>query len=212
MRFTVRGTVGPVFALALLGGLAAPAQAAEDDPTSQPPAVEAVEAAAPEDDSLAQLPETSTNSESGAQRCDNPRRTWFEIPSKTGIHMPAKFGGTSFKDGPGGTMVVRVERSGKVLREVSVGGEVEVSGIVAKAKVSINAKIGTEAGVTVGHEFRRNVTSGKYGHLQYGSWGYSVKWAKYETSADGCGKKLLKSGTAKLPTSEVGWNYWETSS
>ncbi|WP_327739867.1 hypothetical protein OG749_44450 [Streptomyces nojiriensis] len=177
-----------------------------------PTAVEAVEEAAPEDGSLEQLPEVSTNGEAGTTACDNPRRTWYEIPSKTGIHMPAKFGGTSFKDGPGGTMVVRVERSGKVLREVSAGGEVEVSGIVAKAKVSISAKIGTETGITVGHEYRRNVTSGKYGHLQYGSWGYSVKWAKYETSADRCGKKLLKSGTAKLPTSEVGWNYWETSS
>ena len=104
--------------------------------------------------------------------------------------------GTPFKDGPGGIMVVKVE----------------VSGIVAKAKVSINASIRTEFGVSVGHEYRRNVTSGKYGHLQYGSWGYSVKWAKYETSADRCGKKLIKSGTAKLPTSEIGRHYWETSS
>ncbi|MFJ6371638.1 hypothetical protein ACIQK5_26085 [Streptomyces virginiae] len=176
------------------------------------PAVEFVEEAAPEDTSLERLPETSTNSESGTQACDNPRRTWYEITSKSGVHMPAKFSGTSFKDGPGGTMVVKVERAGKVLREVSAGGEVEVSGIVAKAKVSVSAKIGTEVGITVGHEYRRNVTSGKYGHLQYGSWGYNVKWAKYETSADRCGKKLVKSGTAKLPTSEVGWNYWETNS
>ncbi|TXS05202.1 hypothetical protein EAO70_36855 [Streptomyces sp. adm13(2018)] len=171
-----------------------------------------MEAAAPEDDSLERLPEASANGETGTQACDNPRRTWIEISSKTGVHMPAKFGGTSFKDGPGGTMVVRVEKAGKITREVSAGGEVEVSGIVAKAKVSISASIGTESTVTVGHEYRRNVTNGKYGHLQYGSWGFSVKWAKYETSADRCGKKLLKSGTAKLPTSELGWRYWETSS
>ncbi|MGA5239455.1 hypothetical protein ACPCAI_30710 [Streptomyces cinereoruber] len=192
--------------------MAVPAYAEDGGPESVNASAEAVQEAAAEDTSLEQLPEVPVNSESGTQACDNPRRTWIEIPSKTGIHMPAKFGGTSFKDGPGGTMVVKVEKSGKVQREVSAGGEVEVSGIVAKAKVSISASIGTEVGISIGHEYRRNVTSGKYGHLQYGSWGYSVKWAKYETSADRCGKKLIKSGTAKLPTSEVGWNYWETSS
>ncbi|MFD3331267.1 hypothetical protein ACFWV1_01200 [Streptomyces sp. NPDC058700] len=201
-----------MFALALLNSLASPANAANEAPEPVSTPVEVVEEAAPEDDSLEQLPETSTNGEAGSQACDNPRRTWIEIPSKTSIHMPANWAGTSFKDGPGGTMVVKVEKSGKINREVSVGGEVEVSGIVAKAKVSISATVGTEVGVSVGHEYRRNVTSGKYGHLQYGSWGYSVKWAKYETSADRCGKKLIKSGTAKLPSSEVGWRYWETNS
>ncbi|MFJ8662275.1 hypothetical protein [Streptomyces sp. NPDC093795] len=201
-----------MFALALLGSLAYPAHAASKEPEPIATPVEVVKEAAPEDDSLAQLPEASTNGETGSQACDNPRRTWIEITSKTGIHMPAQWRGTSFKDGPGGIMVVKVENSGTIKREVSAGGEVEVSGIVAKAKVSVSASIGTEVGVSVGHEYRRNVANGKYGHLQYGSWGYSVKWAKYETSADRCGKKLIKSGTAKLPSSEIGWRYWETSS
>ncbi|WP_329622255.1 hypothetical protein OG357_18830 [Streptomyces sp. NBC_01255] len=168
--------------------------------------------AAPEDESLAQLPETSTNGETGSQACDNPRRNWIEITSKTPVHMPTKWVGTSFKDGPGGIMVVKVEKSGTLKAEITGAAEAEVGAVIAKAKTSVSVTIGAEVGITLGHEYRRNVTNNKYGHLQYGSWGYSVKWAKCETSADRCGKKLIKSGTAKLPSSEVGWRYWETNS
>ncbi|MDI3409300.1 hypothetical protein [Streptomyces cavernicola] len=84
--------------------------------------------------------------------------------------------------------------------------------VVAKAKVKVDVKIGAEIGVTTGHEYRRKIASGKYGHLQYGSWGYKTTWAKYETSADRCGKRLLRKGRATLPTSETGWRYWETNS
>ncbi|GAA3130844.1 hypothetical protein GCM10010521_16120 [Streptomyces rameus] len=53
----------------------------------------------------------------------------------------------------------------------------------------------------------------KYGHLQYGSWGYKVPWEKYRRRGDGCnGGTLVDSGTATLPTKETGWRYWETSS
>lgn len=67
-----------------------------------------------------------------------------------------------------------------------------------------------EVGISTGHRYSRNIKSGHYGHLQYGTWGEKYSWTKYETSANRCGKKKLGSGTVKLPTKEVGWRYWET--
>lgn len=55
------------------------------------------------------------------------------------------------------------------------------------------------------------VHSHEYGHLQYGSRGYKVKWAKYQRVGS-CGAKELGSGSAVLPTSETGWKSWESPS
>ncbi|NBM18695.1 hypothetical protein GUY61_24450 [Streptomyces sp. GC420] len=165
-------------------------------------------------DTLSELPEVNGEpgmGQVGPLRCDNPYRKWYEIVSAPEIHM--KWPGTSFKDGPGGTMVVKVETSGKLKAEVTAGFEAELSGVVATAKAKVDATLGVEVGITVGHEYRRNISRNKYGHVKYGSWGRKVKWKKYETSADRCGKKLLRSSTFLLPDKdELGWKYWETSS
>ncbi|MDQ8706859.1 hypothetical protein RCO28_30965 [Streptomyces sp. LHD-70] len=161
---------------------------------------------------MAALPEVGEGQAREPRRCDNPYKKWIEITGKKAYHVPSWWNGTKFKDGPGGTMVVKVEKAGKISAEISAGAEGDARLIVAKAKVKVDAKIGVEIGVTAGHEYRRKIASGKYGHLQYGSWGYKTTWSKYETSADGCGKKLVKKGHATLPTSETGWRYWETKS
>ncbi|WP_351232126.1 hypothetical protein [Streptomyces sp. NPDC002133] len=164
------------------------------------------------EDALAVLPESSGEGNADPPRCDNPYKEWYEITSKKAYHVPSWWNGTKFKDGPGGTMVVKVEKAGKISAEISGGIETEAKAIIAKAKVKVDVKIGAEIGVTVGHEYRRDIARGKYGHLQYGSWGYQITRAKYATSADRCGKTRLKSGSGKLPTTETGWRYWETSS
>jgi hypothetical protein len=38
-----------------------------------------------------------------------------------------------------------------------------------------------------------------------------VVWRKYRDNAN-CTTTLLRSGTAKIPTRQVGWKYWETRS
>ncbi|MGW0936819.1 hypothetical protein [Streptomyces sp. NPDC002666] len=145
-------------------------------------------------------------------RCDNPVKQWVQVSGKKSYHVPSWWNGTSFKDGPGGSIRVSVEKAGKIGVEVS--GTVGVSGgvLLAEVKAEYSVKVVAEVGVTVGHHYTHAVPAKKYGHLQYGSWGYKVNWTKYKTSADRCGKVKMGSGTAKLPTKETGWRYWTTNS
>ncbi|MFI7363117.1 hypothetical protein ACIBO4_13410 [Streptomyces sp. NPDC050149] len=145
-------------------------------------------------------------------RCDNPVKQWVKVSGKKSYHVPSWWNGTSFKDGPGGSIRVSVEKAGKIGVEVS--GTVGVSGgvLLAEVKAEYSVKVVAEVGVTVGHHYTHAVPAKKYGHLQYGSWGYKVNWTKYKTSADRCGKVKMGSGTAKLPTKETGWRYWTTNS
>ncbi|MFI1212558.1 hypothetical protein ACH4UV_33740 [Streptomyces sp. NPDC020802] len=148
--------------------------------------------------------------ERDARRCDGPS-TWYSIPTKKAYHIPSKWNGTKFKDGPGGTMMVSVTKSGTVALEVAGSIEWSSSAIIAKAKATVSTKITGSVTVTTGHNYTHNVKRNKYGHLQYGSWGYKVTWKKYRSSGSSCDGVLIGSGTATLPTSETGWKYWETS-
>ncbi|MDT0570957.1 hypothetical protein RM704_26435 [Streptomyces sp. DSM 3412] len=146
------------------------------------------------------------------QRCEMSG-TWIKITSKQAYHIPSWWNGTSYKDGPGGTMTVSVTKSGTITAEVSTTAEVEASMVVASAKSSISYKISGSATITTGHTYSRTISSNKkYGHMRYGSWGYKVKWKQYRAKSNGCGATQIGSGTATLPTKETGWKYWETSS
>ncbi|MEV4424726.1 hypothetical protein ACN9M0_23555 [Streptomyces sp. R-07] len=164
----------------------------------------------PADDSV-ETPVTE-DPHNGPLRCDNPHTTWYAITGKSAYFIPSWWSGTEYKDGPGGTMNVSVTKTGTISASITGGTEAEGKIIVAKAKVSVSATIGGSFAIAVGHQYTHDVTKNKYGHLQYGSWGYNVSWAKYSTSSDGCGTVKIKSGTAKLPTNSTGWKYWETSS
>lgn len=144
--------------------------------------------------------------------CDGPQ-TWIEITSKKNYHVPSWWNGTSYKDGPGGSMTVSVTKGGTLGMEISAGAEAEASVVLAKAKTSVSVKVVGSVTITTGHTYSHNISSHKYGHLQYGSWGYKISWKKWRRKGDGCGSPtLVKSGTATLPTKETGWKYWETAS
>ena len=68
------------------------------------PSKSAVETAA--DRSLSALPEVSADGDIGTMRCDNPVKTWYQVSSKKSYHIPSWWNGTSFKDGPGGSMTI----------------------------------------------------------------------------------------------------------
>ncbi|MEU6220928.1 hypothetical protein ABZ845_25995 [Streptomyces sp. NPDC047022] len=145
-------------------------------------------------------------------RCDNPYETWYTITGKSAYFVPSWWNGTEYKDGPGGSMTVSVTKAGTISASVTGSAEFSAGAIIAKAKTSVSATIGASFAITVGHQYSHDIARSKYGHLQYGSWGYKVSWAKYHTSGDGCRAVKAATGTATLPTKSVGWKYWETSS
>jgi hypothetical protein len=156
--------------------------------------------------------EGDTTSVVRPQICDGAQ-TWIEITKKQNYHIPSWWNGTNYKDGPGGSMTVSVTKSGTITADVTGTVGADVDAIIATAKVSVSYKIGASVGVTTGHTYSHNIARGKYGHLQYGSWGYKVSWEKYRRKGNGCnGGTLVDSGTATLPTKETGWKYSETSS
>jgi hypothetical protein len=146
------------------------------------------------------------------RQCDGPRSTWYEFTSKKSTFVPSWWNGTSYKDGPGGTMTVSVTKSGTISLEVSGSGEYSAGAILAKAKTTISVKVAGSVSITTGHTYSQDIPKHKYGHMQYGAWGYKASWKRYRTSSDGCGEVEIGHGTTTLPTSEVGWKYWETSS
>ncbi|MGV9344436.1 hypothetical protein ACWDSD_06410 [Streptomyces spiralis] len=144
--------------------------------------------------------------------CDRPE-TWYTITSKTNYHVPSWWNGTKYKDGPGGAMSVSVTKSGTISGEVSGSGEWSAGAILAKAKTTISVKIAGSVSVTTGHTYSHNISRNKYGHLQYGSWGYKMTWKRWRSgSGSSCSTVEIGHGTAIYPTSETGWKYWETSS
>lgn len=212
MRLTRQKWIAaPAAALILAAMPGASAIAESPGPDSTPAATLTVERVALED-ALNELPEATEDVDSAVPRCDNPNTTWTNIDSKAPFHVPAKWNGATWRDGPGGTMLVRVEKAGKIMASITAGYEAEVDFVVAKAKTKVDGTIGAEFGISVGHQYSHEVTRNKYGHLQYGSWGYKTTWSKWGMTADRCNKKLLKKGTAYLPTYSTGWRFWETAS
>ncbi|MFI1704811.1 hypothetical protein [Streptomyces griseoruber] len=142
-------------------------------------------------------------------RCDGPS-TWVSITSKKAYHIPSWWNGTKYKDGPGGSMTVSVTKTGTITAEISGTVTAEANLVIAAAKSSITYKVSGSVSVATGHTYTRNISRNKYGHLQYGAWGYKVTWKKYVSTGDGCDGVEIGHGTATLPTSETGWKYWET--
>lgn len=115
-----------------------------------------------------------------------------------------------YKDGPGGTISVSVTQSGTVSSTATVTASVKVSDIVTEAKVDVSASVTSSTSITVGHTYSHNITAGKYGNAEYGSWGYNVVWKQWQNYSN-CTSSLIAQGTGKLTSNAVGWKYWETS-
>ncbi|WP_256339995.1 hypothetical protein [Streptomyces sp. 2231.1] len=192
----------------LLAGMASAPALADDEPTVDVPTVSADETTDINDRSDCEdEPESAIKQ---PNYCDGPY-TWYAITSKKNYFVPSWWNGTSWKDGPGGTMNVSVTKSGTISAEVTGSLEWSSNAVIAKAKASVSVKIGGSFSISTGHQYTHPVHSNKYGHLQYGSWGCKVTWAHYQRVGS-CGVKTIGSGKAILPTSGTGWKYWETSS
>ncbi|MEU9157163.1 hypothetical protein AB0D59_43130 [Streptomyces sp. NPDC048417] len=200
-------------ATALLLGLSAVGTAAADDvPSDNDDSVSAAETTDINDRQGWEDDADQPLSEIGPQACEHPS-TWYSITSKKAYHVPSWWNGTKYKDGPGGTMKVSVTKGGTISLEISGSGEWSAGAILAKAKTTISVKVAGSVTITTGHEYSHEIPRNKYGHLQYGSWGYKITWKKYRSGGRSCDTRVeLAHGNATLPTTETGWKYWETSS
>lgn len=133
--------------------------------------------------------------------------------SATNIAMPFSHVPT-FKDGRGGEITVSRTYSGSVSYQVTAGAEAEAGVIFAHAKTSISASLTKTNSTTTTHTYRHTISSNKYGHAQYVSWGKKVHWSRWQqyTGSHGCAIRTLSSGTINFPSTSEGWHYWETSS
>jgi hypothetical protein len=131
--------------------------------------------------------------------------------TNTGSNYMIPLSSQEYKDGPGGTISVSVTKSGSVSATATVSTGITVSDIISSAKIDISASITKSTSITVGHTYSHNISAKKYGHAEYGSWGYTISWEDVQTRSN-CTSTVLSSGTGKMTTNSVGWKYWETAS
>jgi hypothetical protein len=110
----------------------------------------------------------------------------------------------------GGTTTVSAAKSGTITFEVSGSGAFSAGAILAKAKTTISVKVADSVSVFPGHTYSQNVPGKKYGHMQYGSWGYKASWKRYRTATgNGCGGVEIpcaeRLGAGNWPVREEGY-------
>jgi hypothetical protein len=147
--------------------------------------------------------------ESSAQAC--AEYGWnYSTYSKTDIHIPS---GVHWKNGPGGTVSASRESTQSASMSVSMSVSVSYSAIVAKAEgtFGIDATVSGSRSETMGYS-RPISSSSKYGHLQFGNWGYKMGLKKYYVDS-ACSVTSSYVGTVtKMPSANTwGYRYWETS-
>lgn len=118
---------------------------------------------------------------------------------------------THLKDGPGGKITVSIIRTVTISSSSTSLGGASLAVIVVTAQHQISSQIVKSESVSITHSYEHAIAAGKYGNVQYGSWGYAAHWTYYHFNSN-CTSTLISSGTAYLPVTATGWRYWETSS
>ena len=119
--------------------------------------------------------------------------------------------GNVWKSGPGGTVTVSSNRSGSFATTVSGGAGMTVNMIVAEVKADASGNATKSTSWGTGYSYTRDIPSGKYGNVQYGTWGHSVAWERYYELPN-CTKTQRTTGTAKVANTAHGYRYWSTNS
>ena len=151
---------------------------------------------------------SASASESGTEAC--AEYGWnYSTYSKTDIHLPS---GVHWKNGPGGTVSASRESTQSASMSVSMSVSVSYSAIVAKAEgtFGIDATVSGSRSETMGY-LRTISSSSRYGHLQFGNWGYKMGVKKYYVNS-ACDVTSSYVGTVnKMPSANTwGYRYWET--
>ena len=100
--------------------------------------------------------------------------------------------------------------SGKSLK---MSGTFSVSSVIASANATFGIQATNTASTSIAYTYSHPVTAGKYGHVQFGNYGWKMSVRKTVIN-NLCAITSDVTGTVtQLPSSNVwGFNYWETSS
>lgn len=84
------------------------------------------------------------------------------------------------------------------------------AGEIAKATVSAGVSSAVSAEASTSYTYKRQISSGRYGNLQYGNYGTKVNITKTMIVSP-CNVKTVASGTATVPSHNTwGYKYWES--
>gem|GEM_PF-5446993 len=117
----------------------------------------------------------------------------------------------TFRNGPGGTLSVTRGYSGTTTFAISVGASIDVGPVLAQAKLSVDASLTQSNTTSATNTYSRKITAGKFGNVQYVSYGKRVNFRKYRRNADCSTTTLTSGGSITHPSSVEGWYCWETS-
>lgn len=136
-------------------------------------------------------------------------RGWhYDVSGKYSRHIPT---GDVFRSGKGGTVTATLEYGHEASLQVSSGGSVSASSLVASAEATYGINASTTASRSASYGYSRKISSNKYGNLQFGNWGWGMNFQKYYVN-NYCSVSSRTSGTIKgMPSSNTwGFRYWET--
>lgn len=134
-----------------------------------------------------------------------PAQTYSQIDGSRYVFIWDKK--TWFRSGPGGEVVGIVSKTSQINSEISVGASISIDALVEDSQVTISKSVTKIVSTTKGNEEIHTVPKGKYGNIEYGAWGYQVKWSKWQVY-NNCTDKKIGHGTGMVPTVATGWYYW----
>jgi hypothetical protein len=89
----------------------------------------------------------------------------------------------------------------------------DLSAIIAEAKIQLGIEVSMN--VSIGQSFTTRygpIAAGKYGHIQFGDWGYAINWSLYRGNGN-CTSTYLAGGGAILPNPiNLGHSTWSSNS
>ncbi|SDP35717.1 hypothetical protein SAMN04489867_2178 [Pedococcus dokdonensis] len=145
----------------------------------------------------------------GTQRCAEYGWNYKTYSRTDNWRIPT---GVHWKHGPGGTVSASRESTQTATISVSMGVSVSYSAIVAEAEATfgIDASASSSRSETIGYS-RKISSNTRYGHVQFGNWGYRMGVKKYYVNS-ACAVTSSYTGTVtKMPSANVwGYYYWET--
>ncbi len=96
---------------------------------------------------------------------------------------------------------------------VSLDASFSAGAILAQAETTFGIDASSSVSKTTSYTYSHKITAGKYGHVQYGNWGWTMKVRKYVIN-NSCAVTSDVTGTvSKMPSANVwGYRYWETAS